>query len=88
MIDKVMNLNHFTYKKPFSGSDKGNKFKYIIQMVPEDDVKLFHVTYWTKETNSKVTSEEDMTRRTFPFSEEGYDEVLGWLNEECARLFP
>lgn len=32
MIEKIMNLNFFTYKKPFSGSDKGNRFKYVIQM--------------------------------------------------------
>ena len=32
MIEKMMNLNYFTYKKPFSGSDKGNRFKYVIQM--------------------------------------------------------
>jgi len=36
MIERLMNLNHFTYKKPFSGSDKGNKFKYIIQMIMEE----------------------------------------------------
>ena len=33
MIERLMSLNHFTYKKPFSGSDKGNRFKYIIQMI-------------------------------------------------------
>jgi len=32
MIEKLMSLNHFTYGKPFSGSDKGNRFHYIIQM--------------------------------------------------------
>ena len=88
MIERIMNLNHFTYKKPFSGSDKGNRFKYIIQMVPEDDVKRFHVKYWTKETNSKVTPAEDITEQIFEFSEEGYDAALKWLNEESSRFFP
>jgi len=91
MIEKLMNLNHFTYKKPFSGSDKGNRFKYIIQMVikepePEVKVKVFKVTCWVGEGNSKVTSDEEKTVREFEFSEEGYDELLKWLNEESDKI--
>lgn len=105
MIEKLMSLNHFTYKKPFSGSDKGNRFKYIIQMkikeIPiepsatenadeaaepkVEKVKVFTATCWCGEGNSKVTPDEEKQVREFEFSEEGYDELLKWLNEESDR---
>ena len=98
MIEKLMSLNHFTYKKPFSGSDKGNRFKYIIQMVVkeiknEEDleaepakVKVFCVTCWSGEKNSKNTPDEEKQVREFEFSEEGYDEALKWLQEESDKI--
>ena len=104
MIEKLMNFNHFTYKKPFSGSDKGNRFKYIIQMVEKeieatendsDDsakesevkkVKVFKVTFWTGEKNSKETPDDEKTVKEFEFNETGYDEALNWLNEQSDKL--
>ncbi len=114
MIEKLMSLNHFTYKKPFSGSDKGNRFHYIIQMkiddvplegefemdddgaIKKDDdgnpiqkcdkVKNFYVTCWEGEFNSKNTPDEDKKFMKYPFSEEGYEEALAWLNAESGRL--
>lgn len=111
MIEKLMNLNHFTYKKPFSGSDKGNRFKYIIQMIEKEivpevpelfegdrekiseameeqkvKVKIFKVICWTGDKNSKETPEEEKQVREFEFSEEGYDEVLKWLQDESDKL--
>lgn len=104
MIEKLMSLNHFTYGKPFSGSDKGNRFKYIIQMVkeevPSEDVdevlegekkepekiKVFKVTCWVGENNSVTTKDEDKQVRRFDFSEEGYEDLLKWLNEESDKI--
>lgn len=107
MIERLMSLNHFTYKKPFSGSDKGNRFKYIIQMIikeieipeqPEaengdgevekktEKIKLFKVTCWSGEGNSATTPDEEKQIREFEFSEEGYTEVLAWLNSESDKI--
>lgn len=94
MIERLMSLNHFTYKKPFSGSDKGNKFKYIIQMVIDEEgegeeplkIKRFKVTCWSGEGNSVVTPDEEKQIRKFEFSEEGYEKLLIWLNEESDKI--
>lgn len=111
MIEKLMNFNHFTYKKPFSGSDKGNRFKYIIQMVEKEikpevkelfegdrdeiskdmeteikKVKVFQVTCWTGEKNSKETPDDEKQIRDFEFTEDGYDEALKWLQEESDKI--
>lgn len=112
MIERLMSLNHFTYKKPFSGSDKGNRFKYIIQMIIKEiypevpelfegdrdkisegmkevepvKVKVFKVTCWSGEKNSKETPDEEKQVREFEFSEEGYAEALKWLQEESDKI--
>lgn len=101
MIEKLMSLNHFTYKKPFSGSDKGNRFKYIIQMkikeVPVEEVsegeeqkiekvKVLTAVCWSGDGNSKVTPDEEKKFKEFEFSEEGYEQLLIWLNNESDKI--
>ena len=70
MIEKMMNLNYFTYKKPFSGSDKGNRFKYVIQMQKKKKKKVLHVMCYVGEKNSKETPDEIKKFKDFEFSEE------------------
>lgn len=86
MIEKMMNLNYFTYKKPFSGSDKGNRFKYVIQMQEVEEKKVLHVMCYVGEKNSKETPNEIKKFRDFEFSEEGYEEALDWLSIESDKI--
>ena len=86
MIEKMMNLNYFTYKKPFSGSDKGNRFKYVIQMQEVEEKKALHVMCYVGEKNSKETPDEIKKFRDFEFSEEGYEEALDWLSIESDKI--
>ena len=86
MIEKMMNLNYFTYKKPFSGSDKGNRFKYVIQMREVEEKKVLHVMCYVGEKNSKETPDEIKKFRDFEFSEEGYEEALDWLSVESDKI--
>ena len=82
----MMNLNYFTYKKPFSGSDKGNRFKYVIQMQEVEEKKVLHVMCYVGEKNSKETPDEIKKFRDFEFSEEGYEEALDWLSIESDKI--
>lgn len=86
MIEKMMNLNYFTYKKPFSGSDKGNRFKYVIQMQEVEEKKVLHVMCYVGEKNSKETPDEIKKFKDFEFSEEGYKEALDWLSKESDKI--
>lgn len=86
MIEKMMNLNYFTYKKPFSGSDKGNRFKYVIQMREVEEKKVLHVMCYVGEKNSKETPDEIKKFKDFEFSEEGYKEALDWLSIESDKI--
>ena len=86
MIEKMMNLNYFTYKKPFSGSDKGNRFKYVIQMQEVEEKKVLQVMCYEGEKNSKETPDEIKKFKDFEFSEEGYKEALDWLSIESDKI--
>ena len=86
MIEKMMNLNYFTYKKPFSGSDKGNRFKYVIQMQEVEEKKVLHVMCYVGEKNSKETPDEIKKFKDFEFSEEGYKEALDWLSKDSDKI--
>ena len=86
MIEKMMNLNYFTYKKPFSGSDKGNRFKYVIQKQEVEEKKVLHVMCYVGEKNSKETPDEIKKFKDFEFSEEGYKEALDWLSKESDKI--
>ena len=86
MIEKMMNLNYFTYKKPFSGSDKGNRFKYVIQIQEVEEKKVLHVMCYVGEKNSKETPDEIKKFKDFEFSEEGYKEALDWLSIESDKI--
>ena len=86
MIEKMMNLNYFTYKKPFSGSDKGSRFKYVIQMQEVEEKKVLHVMCYVGEKNSKETPDEIKKFKDFEFSEEGYKEALDWLSIESDKI--
>ena len=86
MIEKMMNLNYFTYKKPFSGSDKGNRFKYVIQMQEVEEKKVLHVMCYVGEKNSKETPDEIKKFKDFEFSEEGYKEAIDWLSKESDKI--
>ena len=86
MIEKMMNLNYFTYKKPFSGSDKGNRFKYVIQMQEVEEKKVLHVMCYVGEKNSKETPDEIKKFKDIEFSEEGYKEALDWLSKESDKI--
>ena len=86
MIEKMMNLNYFTYKKPFSGSDKGNRFKYVIQMQEVEEKKVLHVMCYVGEKNSKETPDEIKKFKDFECSEECYKEALDWLSIESDKI--
>lgn len=85
MIERVMNLNYFTYGKPFTGSLYNGGFCYRIIAPKDDDIdRRFIAACWKGPFAYDKTKEEIRTRE-FEFSEKGYDELIGWLDKESTR---
>ena len=45
-------------------------------------IDIFHVTIWPGPYNFAATADDKKTCQTFPFSQEGKEQVVNWLNEQ------
>ena len=84
--EDILNMN-FYKKEKFTGSYQG--MRYLIQKDPapspedaEKSVDLFRVYIWPGPYNFETTEDEKKTSVTFPFTPEGKQQVVDWLNEQ------
>ncbi len=92
MIEKTYKLNHFTYERPFYGSSYGLKVRYRILGVMEElgarkkEPKELIAWIWKGPMAFEATPEEAKENQTFPFTEEGYDQLIAWLNDKASSI--
>ena len=80
--DDILNMN-FYKKEKFTGSYQG--MRYLIQKAQgEDESDIFRVTIWTGPYNFASTADDLKSSATFPFTPEGKEQVVGWLNEQWS----
>ena len=88
--DDVLNIN-FYKKETFTGSYKGMRYrlKKETKEIPgetedaapvKQDFFLCHI--WPGPYNFSVTPDEEKQAATFPFSEDGKQAAVNWLNEQ------
>lgn len=84
--EDILNMN-FYKKEKFTGSYQG--MRYLIQKVsvpsPEDaekSIDLFQVHIWPGPYNFAATDDSQKTSATFPFTPEGKQQVVDWMNEQ------
>jgi hypothetical protein len=91
----ILNMN-FYKKEKFNGSFRG--MRYLIQKASEElplpadaapdavpeKKDIFRVAIWPGPYIFSVTPEEQKNYATFPFTEEGKQQVVDWLNEQWA----
>ena len=86
--DDILNMN-FYKKEKFTGSYLGMRYLIKKDSEPEnpDDASedaprrdIFLVTIWPGPYNYATTPEEQKTVVTFPFTPEGKQQVVDWLN--------
>ena len=80
--DDVLNLN-FYKKEKFTGSFLG--MRYRIEKTDgegENAADVFLATIWPGPYNCAATPDEQKTTATFPFTPEGKEQVVDWLNEQ------
>lgn len=77
--EDILNMN-FYKKEKFTGSYLG--MRYLIQKAQQDDADIFQVCIWPGPYNFATTPEEKKTCASFPFTSDGKQAVVDWLNEE------
>ena len=82
--DDILNMN-FYKKEKFTGSYQG--MRYLIQKDQEEDAEdenvkhdIFRVTIWPGPYNFASTADDLKSSAVFPFTPEGKEQVVGWLN--------
>lgn len=86
MIERkdVMPVN-FLKKENFNGSYRGMRFRMEKHTQEEETCLL--VTVWPEPYGYDATPEDEKVRETFPFTEEGIQAGVDWLNIRHERDF-
>lgn len=91
MIEEKHILSKDRYKKylPHTGSDNGLRYR-IWRVKSEEgeggEAAKFHVAVWPEPYSYENTEPDLITERCFAFSDEGYKEMLSFLNDESVRI--
>lgn len=79
--EDILNMN-FYKKEKFTGSYKG--MRYLIKKDTEDETDVFRVHIWPGPYNFATTDDALKTMAVFPFTPEGKQKVVDFLNEQWA----
>lgn len=82
MIDRsqILSFSHYKKGKAYTGSQKG--MRYRIQKKETEGEAKFYVWVWPEPFCFEKTDKEQLTETQFPFSEEGYEQVMAFLNSQ------
>lgn len=78
--EDILNMN-FYKKEKFTGSCRGMRYLIRRDSLPEEN-DVFSVTVWRGPYNYNTTPEEEKTTCCFPFTPEGKQQVVDWLNAQ------
>lgn len=80
--EDILNMN-FYKKEKFTGSYKG--MRYLIKKDKDDaDNDVFCVTVWPGPYNFETTPDDLKISTLFPFTVEGKQQVVDWLNDQWS----
>lgn len=94
-LPKILNkdsygLTWYEHAQPYFGSHRG--MRYRIARDPMDDVALappdkkgeaaFEIIIWPEPFSFDATEDDKKTKKNFPFTIEGKEEMIAWLNEQ------
>lgn len=78
--NQILSFNHYKKGKAYTGSYKG--MRYRIQKKDIQTGTVFSVHVWPEPFCFEKTQKEQITETEFEFSEEGYEQVLSYLNNQ------
>jgi hypothetical protein len=88
MIERkdILSLN-FYKKEKFNGSYRGMRYRIEKSTDDSEDKNdIFKVSAWPGPYIYSVTPDEKKTAASFPFSEEGLQQITDWLNEQSELI--
>ncbi|MBR5970276.1 MAG: hypothetical protein IK016_08025 [Lachnospiraceae bacterium] len=88
-------LSHYTYGEAYFGSLGGMRYRVAREPLEHVAYKdpsvqadaLLKASVWPEPFAYAKTPAEDILEQSFPFSEEGMDEAVRWMNEQYLSTF-
>lgn len=74
----------YVNRNAYTGSYKGIRYR-LRKVTREEEGSFLEAVVYPEPYSFEATAEEEKTYREFPFTQEGFDEAIGWLNEEYER---
>ncbi|MCR5768746.1 MAG: hypothetical protein K6G45_09690 [Lachnospiraceae bacterium] len=84
----ILSMNYYTYGQAFTGSCTGMRYRIIMLKretgKDENDKpvyeKYFETAIWPEPYGYEAADPEKITKKEFPFTEGGYNELIAYLN--------
>lgn len=77
----ILPFGRFKYSQPFTGSYKGMRFQIVHPKPAEGEENLIYLDIWPEPFCFEKTDDELKIKKIFPYSKEGYDEMIAYLEE-------
>lgn len=88
MIDRnqILSFNHYKKGKAYTGSYQGMRYRIVKEKAEnEDDTDKFIVETWPEPYCYEKTDKEKIFVQKFPFTENGYTDILNYLNDKASE---
>lgn len=85
--EDILPFGRFKYPQPFIGSYNGMRYRIIHPKPAEGEENVIIVEVWGGNWCYEKTNQDTITKITFPYSKEGYDEIIPYLNEKYSSEF-
>ncbi|MCR4738781.1 MAG: hypothetical protein K5886_00810 [Lachnospiraceae bacterium] len=88
MIDKkdILSFNYYNSLKPFTGSDRGMRYRIIKIKGDEETAPSFKISVWPEPLCYEKTDRSGIIETVLPFTQEGYEEIVPYLNSMHDRV--
>ena len=73
----------FLKKEVFCGSERGMRFR--LAKIGEEDKDEIEAVIWPEPWNYQQTEEDKKERMRFPFTKQGIDQAVEWMNERYHK---
>ncbi len=80
--DDILSFDFYKKGKPFFGSFKGMRYRIVKEKAEEEgDPDRFRIDTWPEPLGFDATDDDRITTQKMPFTLDGYNEVLKYLND-------
>jgi len=83
----LLPFGRFSKTQPYFGSYKGMRYKVAHPKPEEGEENLLYVEVWPEPFCYEKADKDEITKVSFVYSKEGYDQIIPYLAEQYTERF-